>query len=98
MSKKLEAQLKPCPYCGGKGRIKFKPYNGHKVNNRSSYRFIDAFVRCETCHARTIRCYSLEGSVDVWNAGNVVQGKNIGGSIAGLGLLNDKFTHGRIIA
>lgn len=46
LRKKINSQLKPCPFCGGRARIEEREkYDG------CSYEVL--FVQCAECHART---------------------------------------------
>ena len=76
MSKKLEAQLRPCPFCGGRGRLKEKRTNdnikiGHSFSLRSTHFARVRYIRCEKCHARTQARGKIINIIEDWNNGNI---------------------------
>ena len=74
MSKKLEAQLRPCPFCGGRGRLKSKQGRYYSFSsNVARYGAVltaDYYIRCEKCHAITAP-HRKEEVCSVWNRGFV---------------------------
>ena len=73
MSKKLEALLKPCPYCGGIGHVRIKRMRGRITFCRNCHdNFGNIFIQCKTCHARTLSGTSLEEVSNAWNIGVVI--------------------------
>lgn len=72
MSKKLEAQLRPCPICGGRGRLKKK--HGHyniTIGHSFSASTTERYIMCENCHARTQARGKIINLVDAWNNGYI---------------------------
>ena len=83
MKRELSKELKPCPYCGGKGELKEKhhwnQFKDYSMNNVST-----SFIRCKQCHARTLGLKpdtNLYELVYAWNAGHVF--KNVSQSKKG---------------
>ena len=55
MARRFEAQLKPCPYCGGKVKLKYeKKHTSFNTGTNHGNRRNVKFIRCERCHAHTI--------------------------------------------
>lgn len=72
MSHKFDSQLKPCPFCGGRGRIKVKRgrYN-LTIGASFSASTTERYIRCETCHARTQGRGKILNLIEAWNSGAV---------------------------
>lgn len=71
---KLNVELKPCPFCGGKPEFKHKK---RKVvltfGNKSGYPTEERYIRCSKCHARTRSVGKIDNAVNLWNLGNVYE-------------------------
>lgn len=55
-------ELRPCPYCGGKGAVREAP---------------DDWVQCERCGAQTPDSATVESAVKKWNDGLIVSADEI---------------------
>ena len=54
------SELKPCPFCGGKGRL--KSYISGKWKKKAFY-----YAECSVCGVRTALSYVLGEAVEAWN-------------------------------
>ena len=73
---KFEQELKPCPYCGGKGKLKTNRANfSFNIGGHKSYPASGCFIRCEKCHARTELKAQIGDVVNHWNLGLVYPSK-----------------------
>ena len=69
---RFEQQLKPCPYCGGKAKLKTKRKNySLNIGANKAHAVSERFIRCETCHARTQARGKIVNLVNAWNMGIV---------------------------
>ena len=68
--KKLNATLKPCPFCGGSAKIV------EKLESEGECSYNAIFVQCEKCYARTAvkasdgyygEKYDVGGIAELWN-------------------------------
>lgn len=64
-TKPEKPSLKPCPKCGGEGKL--TPYVDKYDGQLVGYR-----VRCETCGARTYVCSCETPAICDWNTGYVI--------------------------
>ena len=55
------AELKPCPFCGGKAVIYFMKRHWFTKLNQYCY------IVCNNCHAMTFRRNTLEEAINSWN-------------------------------
>lgn len=58
---KFEAQLKPCPFCGGKAKLKTHQFMG---TGTAGY-----YLKCTKCNARTTIYGTRESLMNCWNRG-----------------------------
>lgn len=47
-----ELKLKPCPFCGGKVKIKARHKFSHWAANGAKYLIWTIYVKCNKCHSR----------------------------------------------
>lgn len=59
---KHNEQLKPCPFCGGKGEIHQAPINFRLGIEDEVY-----WVQCRNCFAKAGNSYSEEKAISGWN-------------------------------
>ncbi len=72
MARRFEAQLKPCPYCGGKAKLKYeKKHTSFNTGTNHSNRRNVKFIRCERCHAHTISFSYELNLLNAWNQGAI---------------------------
>lgn len=57
-------ELKPCPFCGGKGTICATPWDFGEKRPEENHRFI---VECSECLAQTDEYETRERVVEAWN-------------------------------
>lgn len=70
MSKKLEAQLRPCPICGGHGRMKkARRHYNLTLGYHERISTTERYIRCDKCHARTQARGKILNLIDAWNRG-----------------------------
>jgi len=55
------AELKPCPFCGGKANIRY----GHDIDNNITYAVV-----CESCGTGIFRAKAEEWEWDAYNSPN----------------------------
>lgn len=72
-SKKFIAQLKDCPYCGGRPEIKNVKLIGKHVmqGKRKNKSCRVYYVRCSNCHAKTQDFAFYDNLFNMWNRGNI---------------------------
>lgn len=55
----MSKELKPCPFCGGKGELRYRPFDE------------DFFIKCEyknwKCNTQTLYYETEEEAIEAWN-------------------------------